>query len=172
MSTEKHKKKAPLYASIAIISVSSTRSIKEDESGAWIKTEAEKKGHTVCYHGVADDDALLIKNNIIEVIENKKPNKKPDAIIVTGGTGIAPKDVTIEAVSPLFEKELTAFGVIFAKLSFDEIGASAILSRAAAGIFKNCAIFCIPGSIKACKLACESIIFKEIGHIIKHIREK
>ena len=90
---------------------------------------------------------------------------------MTGGSGISPKDVTIEAVKPLFEKELTAFGVLFAQLSFEEIDSAAILSRATAGIANNSIIFCMPGSIKACKLACKNLIFPELGHILKHIKE-
>jgi molybdenum cofactor biosynthesis protein B len=90
---------------------------------------------------------------------------------MTGGTGISPKDVTIEAVRPLFEKELTAFGTLFTQLSFEEIDSAAILSRATAGIIKQTMIFCMPGSIKACKLACNSLIFPELGHLLKHIKE-
>jgi molybdenum cofactor biosynthesis protein B len=95
----------------------------------------------------------------------------PDAILITGGTGITKKDVTVEAVTPLFDKELMAYAVLFAKLSYQEIGSAAILSRATAGIIKNSVLFCMPGSLKACKLACNLLIFPELGHIIKHIRE-
>ncbi len=167
MSTEQHKKEAPLYVSIGIISVSSTRSIADDESGKWIKKSAEEKGNNVVYHGVVKDDIGSIREKIEEVIEREKP----DALILTGGTGAAAKDVTIEAVKPFFEKELDAFKTIFAMLSFKEIVSAAILSRASAGIFKNSVIFCIPGSIKACRLACESIIFPELSHIVKHLRD-
>ena len=90
---------------------------------------------------------------------------------MSGGTGISPKDVTIEAVRPLFSKELTGFGPIFAQLSFEQIDSAAILSRATAGIIKNSVVFCMPGSIKACKLACNELIFPELGHLIKHIKE-
>ena len=90
---------------------------------------------------------------------------------MSGGTGISPKDVTIEAVKPLFSKELTAFGPLFAQLSFEEIDSAAILSRATAGIINQSIVFCMPGSINACKTACKNLIFPELGHLLKHIKE-
>ena len=90
---------------------------------------------------------------------------------MTGGTGITKKDVTIEAVSPLFTKTLTGFGPLFAKLSFDEIGSAAFLSRATAGVIEKSVVFCLPGSLNACKLACRELIFPELGHLVKHIMD-
>jgi molybdenum cofactor biosynthesis protein B len=90
---------------------------------------------------------------------------------MSGGTGIGPQDVTIEAVRPLFDKELSAFGVLFAMLSFEEIDSAAFLSRATAGIIGPTIVFNLPGSLKACKLACRNLIFPEIGHLIKHLQE-
>ena len=95
----------------------------------------------------------------------------PQALLVTGGTGISSKDVTIEAVRPLFIKELTSFGPIFAQLSFEQIDSAAILSRATAGVIEKTILFCMPGSINACKLACKAIIFPELGHLVRHIHE-
>ena len=93
-------------------------------------------------------------------------------LIMTGGTGLSPRDVTIEAAQPFFDKTLTAFGPVFAQLSFEEIDSAAIGSRATAGIIQNILVFCIPGSLKACKLACNELIFPEIGHLLKHMGEK
>ena len=76
-----------------------------------------------------------------------------------------------DLIRPLFEKELTAFGHLFAKISFEEIDSADILSRATAGIIKQTIVFCMPGSIKACKLACNNLIFPELGHLLKHIKE-
>ena len=95
----------------------------------------------------------------------------PRAVLLTGGTGISSRDVTIEAVSPLFRKELTAFGPLFTQLSFEEIDSAAILSRATAGVVGNTILFCMPGSLAACKLACKELIFPELGHLVKHILE-
>jgi len=167
MSTFLHKKNVPANIKIAVVSVSTTRSISEDKSGAWIKKQAKKEGHEVVVHQVVTDDIDAITELVAHITEKISP----DAIIMTGGTGISPKDVTIEAVHPLFEKELTAFGALFSQLSFEEIDSAAILSRATAGIVKQAIIFCMPGSIKACKLACNSLIFPELGHLLKHIKE-
>ena len=167
MSTLLHKKNTPRNLKIAVISVSTTRKLSEDKSGAWIKKQAKKEGHEVIIHQVVTDDIQAIA----ELTEHITQKICPDAVIMTGGTGISPKDVTIEAVKPLFAKELTAFGVLFAQLSFEEIDSAAILSRATAGIIENTIIFCMPGSIKACKLACKNLIFPELGHILKHIKE-
>jgi molybdenum cofactor biosynthesis protein B len=167
MSTSLHKKTAPANIKLAVISVSTTRSLSEDKSGAWIKKQAKKEGHEVVIHQTVTDDIDSIK----ELTEHITQKICPDAIIMSGGTGISPKDVTIEAVKPLFEKELTAFGPLFAQLSFEEIDSAAILSRATAGIINQSMIFCMPGSIKACKLACNALIFPELGHLLKHIKE-
>ncbi len=95
----------------------------------------------------------------------------PNFILISGGTGVSPRDVTIEAVTPMFSKELKAFGTLFAHLSFEEIDSAAILSRATAGVIGNVALFCMPGSLKACKLACRELIFPELGHLAKHLAE-
>ncbi|MBU8911783.1 MAG: MogA/MoaB family molybdenum cofactor biosynthesis protein [Desulfobacterales bacterium] len=167
MSTLLHKKNVPDDIKIAVISVSTTRSLSEDKSGAWIKKQAKKEGHEVVIHQTVTDDVTAI----MELTEHVTKKICPDAIIMSGGTGISPKDVTIEAVKPLFEKELSAFGPLFTQLSFEEIDSAAILSRATAGIIRQTIVFCMPGSIKACKLACNALIFPELGHLLKHIKE-
>ncbi|MCP3943076.1 MAG: MogA/MoaB family molybdenum cofactor biosynthesis protein [Desulfobacteraceae bacterium] len=167
MSTLLHKKKTPDNIKIAVISVSTTRKLTEDKSGAWIKKQTKKEGHEVVIHQVVTDEIIAIQ----ELIHHMTDKINPDVIIMTGGTGISPKDVTIEAIQPLFEKELTAFGPLFANLSFEKIDSAAILSRATAGIIKKTITFCIPGSMNACKLACNDLIFPELGHLLKHIKE-
>ena len=167
MSTLLHKQDTPNNIKVAVVSVSTTRKLAEDKSGAWIKKQTKREGHEVVIHQVVTDETLAIQ----ELVHHITDKIDPDVIIMTGGTGISPKDVTIEAISPLFEKELTAFGPLFAHLSFEEIDSAAILSRATAGILKQTIVFCIPGSIKACKLACNNLIFPELGHLLKHIKE-
>jgi len=167
MSTLLHKRETPNDIKVAVISVSTTRKLSEDKSGAWIKKQAKREGHEVVIHQVVTDEIMAIRELLLHVTEKINP----DAIIMTGGTGISPRDVTIEAVRPLFEKELTAFGTLFATLSFEEIDSAAILSRATAGIIKEAIVFCMPGSLKACKLACNNLIFPELGHLLKHIKE-
>ncbi len=167
MSSTEHKKSAPKTVKIGIITVSTTRSLKDDKSGLWISKRAKKEGHEVVFHQVIPDEIEIIARTVMDVI--KDPD--PQALLVTGGTGISSKDVTIEAVHPLFTKELTSFGPIFAQLSFEQIDSAAILSRATAGVIEKTILFCMPGSINACKLACKAIIFPELGHLVRHIHE-
>ena len=167
MSTEEHKKEAPKKVTLGIITVSTTRALENDKSGIWMKDEATGLGHDVVYHKVIPDDAGLITETVREVIDSPTP----DILLLTGGTGITIKDVTIEAVDPMFRKKLTAFGPLFAQLSMEEIGSAAIMSRATAGVVENTVVFCMPGSLNACKLACRKLIFPELGHLVKHIRD-
>ena len=111
----------------------------------------------------------LVKDDISEIraaLEDFLKNKNIQAIILNGGTGIGKKDVTIEAIKPFLEKELTGFGELFRYLSYKEIGSPAILSRAMACVGKGKLIFCLPGSTNACKLAMEKLILPELGHMV------
>ena len=166
MGLEEHRSDAPKTLDVAVLSISTTRSLETDDSGHWIVRGAKDQGHKVVFHDVIPDDEDAIRGAVTQVLADQGPH----AVIVTGGTGLSPLDVTIEAVKPLFAKELSAFAVLFARLSYEEIGSAAILSRAAAGIIGRSIVFCIPGSIKACKLACNQLIFPELGHIIRHCR--
>jgi len=121
----------------------------------------------VLFHQLVPDDAEVIRQTLQDVVNSFDPQ----VILLTGGTGIGTKDVTIEAVRPLFDKELTAFGPLFAQLSFEDIDSAAILSRATAGVIGKTILFCMPGSLKACKLACKALIFPEIGHIVGHVTD-
>ena len=167
MSIREHKKIAPKKVNIGIITVSSTRTFEDDKSGQWISKRARKEGHYVVFYQVIPDKIEAITGMILEAINDHNPQ----VLLLTGGTGISSSDVTIEAVLPMFEKELTAFAPLFAQLSFEKIDSAALLSRATAGIINKTILFCIPGSLKACKLACKHIIFPELGHLVKHARE-
>ena len=167
MGTHEHKKHAPRKVTIGIITVSTTRALADDTSGKWISEAGSAEGHDVIYHQVIPDDADIIGQTLQKAIHNKKPQ----VILMTGGTGITPKDVTIEAVGPLFNKTLTGFGPLFAQLSFEEIGSAAFLSRATAGVIDGTVVFCMPGSLNACKLACRKLIFPELGHLVKHVMD-
>jgi molybdenum cofactor biosynthesis protein B len=167
MGVHEHKKQAPRSVTLGIISVSTTRALIDDTSGQWIRERAEEKGHKVVFHQVIPDDAA----KITAFLKEKIKESQPQVILMSGGTGITKKDVTIEAVSPLFNKELSAFGPLFAKLSMQEIDSAAIMSRATAGVIGNTVVFCMPGSLNACRLACKRLIFPELGHLVKHIRD-
>ena len=167
MSTHEHKKHAPRAATIGIVSVSTTRSLADDQSGHWIAGQARDHGHAVNDHTVIPDDAEIIARKVKQLVADPQIQ----AVILTGGTGISAQDVTIEAVRPLMNKELVAFAPLFAQLSYTQIGSAALMSRSTAGIIDQTIVFCLPGSLKACQLACEELIFPEIGHLMHHIQQ-
>ena len=162
---EKHRSEAPKTLSIAVITVSTTRTRETDVSGDTLKDIIEKNGYTVADYAIVPDVADEIAETVSTFIE-----EGADAILVNGGTGVAPSDVTIEALEPLFAKKITAFGQLLAILSYGEIGTAYLGSRAAAGIVEGRPVFCVPGSPAACKLAAERLIMPEIAHVVKHAR--
>ena len=167
MGHKQHRQKAPRSVALAVVGVSSTRTLEEDESGQWIVRRAGREGHKVVAHQMAPDNADSIRSTVLHIMADHAPA----ALIVTGGTGITVKDVTIEALQPLFSKELTGFGPLFAQLSYELIDAAAMLSRATAGVIGRTLVFCLPGSLKACRLACKDLIFPELGHLCGHLSE-
>jgi len=165
MGHHEHKKNALKKLNIGIVTISTTRSLADDKSGRWMVKRAKKEGHNVVIHRVVGDNKELIARTVWEIVTDKEPN----ILLLTGGTGLNPTDVTIEAVRPMFAKELTAFGTLFAFLSYEDIDSAAILSRATAGVINQTTVFCLPGSLNACKLACKALIFPEAGHIAAHV---
>jgi len=173
-STEKHKAEAPkrLKFGIFICSTSRYQEMKKgthvkDASGDLIESLLRNAGHTISFRKTILDDKASIK----EGMQHASDSVDVDVVIFCGGTGIAPSDVTIETLSPLLEKLLPGFGEIFRRLSYDEIGSAAVLSRAIAGIAKGKVFFCIPGSPNAVRLCLEKLILPEATHIVKHARE-
>lgn len=173
-SHEKHKEKAEgRQYTVAVITVSTSRFEKygnskkpedcEDESGRIIIDLLEKAGHRTTYW-LLKDNLLDIETTLIEMLE------RADAAILCGGTGLTASDVTIEAVSPMLEKTIPGFGELFRLKSYEEIGTASVLTRAMAGAIKGRAVFCIPGSPNAARLAVSEIIAPELGHIVSHIR--
>jgi molybdenum cofactor biosynthesis protein B len=166
MGVHQHRQSAPASIGVGILSVSTTRVLENDESGHWIARRAKKEGLEVRCHQVVTDNITVIRDAALKAIRDHGLQ----ALMVTGGTGITLTDVTIEAIKPLFSKEMTAFGAIFAQLSYEEIDSAAILSRAAAGVIGSTVVFCMPGSKKACQLACTALIFPELGHVVAHLK--
>ncbi|MBT8339453.1 MAG: MogA/MoaB family molybdenum cofactor biosynthesis protein [Desulfatitalea sp.] len=163
-----HRAKGPASLKVAVLSISTTRTLDEDVSGQWIVKRAIREGHPVVAHQMVTDAVTAIRQALTRLMEEPSPQ----AIIMTGGTGITARDVTFEAVKPLLSKELTAFGPIFSQLSFEQVDSAALLSRATAGVMDQCLVFCLPGSLKACQLACKALIFPELGHLYGHICER
>jgi molybdopterin adenylyltransferase len=168
MGHHEHKKNALKKLRIGIITLSTTRTLAEDKSGLWMKKRAQKEGHEVIAHRVVGDNKQLIERAVWKIVTDMAPN----ILLMTGGTGLNPTDVTIEAIRPMFTKELTAFSTLFTLLSYEEIDSAAILSRATAGVINKTTVFCLPGSINACKLACKALIFPEAGHIAAHVNKE
>jgi molybdenum cofactor biosynthesis protein B len=131
---------------IAVLTVSDTRTPKEDKSGALLAEMLTADGHRLAARAIVKDDVEQIRNQIRAWIADGV-----DAIITTGGTGLTGRDVTPEAVRPLFEKEIDGFSVLMHLLSYEKIGTSTIQSRALAGVAGGAYIFCVPGSPGACK---------------------
>ena len=165
-SVAEHKAKSHVKASVAVITVSTSRTLAADKSGDIIQQLLEENGHRVAVRKLVPDSRTVLRANLRELARDKEIH----AIITTGGTGLTPTDVTIEAIQGLLDKELPGFNSLFMFLSYPEVKSAAMLSRALAGVIKGKAIFCIPGSPRACKLAMESLILPEMGHILTMLR--
>jgi len=144
---------------VGVLTASDSRSAETDESGRLIRDLLTAAGHRVEYSEVLPDDPARIRKALLDNLQNL------DAIIVNGGTGIAARDSTIEAVRVLLDKELEGFGELFRMLSFQEIGAAAMMSGAVAGVRHGKFVAAIPGSPDACRLAMEKLLIPELGHI-------
>jgi len=157
---ENHYRAVPVTG--AVITVSSTRNPETDTSGKALKDLLTSAGIEVTHYALIPDDRERIHKEVTRALS------RANCVIVTGGTGLSPDDVTIEAVAPLLEKTIDGFGELFRLKSYEEVGTAAILSRAIAGVVDGCAVFCIPGSTRAATLAAREIIIPEIRHILTH----
>jgi len=152
----------PIEISAAIITVSTTRTADNDTSGIAIRQILEQAGIPTVYYSIVTDRIEAIRTEVFTAIQ------KSNCIIINGGTGLTHDDCTIEAVLPLLDKKMDGFGEFFRMKSIQQIGTSAMLSRAVAGILYGNAVFCIPGSTPAVKLATTELIVPEIVHILSH----
>jgi molybdenum cofactor biosynthesis protein B len=161
MSVHEHHRGhgAHLRLNLGVLTASDSRSTASDTSGDLIAELLAQAGHQVNYRAVLPDDLEALRAAV------KDHLAALDGIIITGGTGIGPRDVTIEAVRPLLDQELDGFGELFRMLSFQEIGSAAIMSRALAGIAGRRLLVALPGSPAGCRLAMERLLIPELGHI-------
>lgn len=150
----------------ALVTASDSRVAADDRSGALARELVEAAGHRVAAAEVVPDEAAPLRR----AVEAALARAEVDVVVATGGTGLAPRDVTVEAVSPRFDKAIDGFGEIFRRLSYDEIGAAAMLSRATAGLVGRKAVFLLPGSPAAVRLALRSLILPEIAHLLAQAR--
>jgi molybdenum cofactor biosynthesis protein B len=145
---------------IAVLTVSDTRKLADDKSGTTLVERLEKAGHTLANRRIVTDDVRKIRAQVKKWIADKKI----DVVISTGGTGFTGRDVTPEAVEPLFEKKMDGFSTMFLLVSERKIGTSAIQTRATAGVAKATYIFCLPGSPGACKDAWDDILVHQLDY--------
>ncbi|MBS0233345.1 MAG: molybdenum cofactor biosynthesis protein B [Proteobacteria bacterium] len=140
--------------SIAILTMSDSRTLAEDTSGSYLERVIGEAGHALADRKIVKDDTIAIRN----IVEGWIADPAIDCVITTGGTGFTGRDVTPEAVKPLFEKEIDGFAILFHMLSYQKVGTSTIQSRACGGVARGTYIFCLPGSTGACKDAWEGIL--------------
>jgi len=167
VSVGEHKAQAPAAIRCYVLTVSDTRTTANDTGGRAICELLEHAGHGISGHAIVRDEPL----EVAELVREQLDDPKTDVIITTGGTGISARDTTFEAVTDLIEKQLDGFGELFRMLSFNDIGAAAMMSRATAGTIDRKAIFVLPGSPAAVRLAMEKLIIPELGHIVQQLRK-
>ena len=157
----RHRKDAVKQVTTQVITVSDTRTFETDTGGALIVDFLEAEGHRVFGRTIVPDDPARIG----AAVKSALVEESVQAIILTGGTGVAPRDVTPETVEPLLERTIPGFGELFRQLSYEDIGSAALLSRAVAGLSQGRVVFVIPGSRGAIRLALEKLIGPELGHL-------
>lgn len=171
MSFAEHRKAAPKHLKIGILVVSDSRAAaaKEgrdnDVSGKLAEQKSREVGHETVRVIVPDEASEIRK-----VVENFIADQKINVVITIGGTGVTRRDVTIEAIQPLFEKKLPGFGEILRRIGYERVGTAGLLTRATAGIIGRKPIFCLPGAPNAVEIAM-GLILPELGHVVKHARE-
>ena len=165
MSVAEHHALSPPRVACFILIVSDTRKLDTETSGRAIQELLEAAGHTVTGRRLVKDEP----REVVDEIRREIGKGEARVLITTGGTGIAKRDSTFEALTGLFEKTMVGFGELFRMLSFQEIGPAAMLTRATAGVIRGHAVFVLPGSENAVRLAMTKLIIPELGHIVREL---
>ena len=166
-SVHKHRESAPETVRVAILTISDTRTPETDTGGDIAEELLEDAGQEVVGRRIVRDEVAGIRNNLVDILARSDV----DAVITTGGTGISARDTTYEVVERMVEKRLDGFGEIFRMLSYEEIGAAAIMSRALAGSVGSKFVASLPGSRNAVRLAVEKLLVPELAHIVFELRK-
>lgn len=166
MGLEEHRSQAPDQLGFGIVTVSDTRDAATDRGGDYLVTSVEGAGQRVAYRTLVRDEADAIRAAAHEATGREGV----DLVLFTGGTGIAPRDVTAPTLEDEFSSTIPGFGELFRALSYDEIGSATILSRATAGLIDGKVVLALPGSPKALRLAMEKIVLPEAGHLVAQAR--
>ena len=162
-----HRDQSPGVVRVAVLTMSDTRDREDDRSGDIIREMLGWRGFSVVAYEIVPDEPDRIRDQLTAWIGESGI----DAIITNGGTGVSSRDSTYEVVSSLIDKRLDGFGELFRMLSWQEIGAAAMLSRAVGGSAGSTAVFCLPGSSNAVKLAMEKLIGPELGHVVHELKK-
>lgn len=157
--TDPVKKAAPAALKIAVLTISDSRSETDDTSGGYLVTAVQEAGHSLAEKSIVKDDIYQIR----AVLSRWIAEPGVEVVLTTGGTGVTGRDSTPEAITPLLDRQVEGFGEVFRSLSFEEIGASTIQSRAFAGLANGTFVFCLPGSTGACKTAWEKILRPQLN---------
>ena len=167
---------AAIALSCAVLTVSDTRTPETDKSGQLAQDKLRGAGHRIAHYQILPDEpaaiAALVQQWCEQSPRSSQEQSKVDAIILSGGTGIAPRDTTYEVIAALLQKTIPGFGELFRSLSFQEIGSRAMTSRAIAGMRNQTLIFSLPGSSNAVRLAFEALILPELRHLHRLINPK
>lgn len=163
VSHVEHKAQAPQSVRCYVVTISDTRTEETDTSGRAIADLLRAGGHEVVGRGIVKDNPTQVR----DAIERQLANPNVQIIIATGGTGISSRDGTYEVVSNFFQKRLDGFGELFRMLSYEQIGSSAMLSRACAGLVAGRIVVSLPGSEAAVRLAMEKLLLPELGHLAR-----
>ncbi len=166
-SVKQHREAAPDHVRVAVLTISDTRTREDDTGGDTVQETLEAAGHEIVRRDIVRDDAPRIRTVLVDLLARSDV----DAVITSGGTGISGRDTTYEVVDRMIEKKLDGFGEIFRMLSYQEIGAAAILSRAVAGSVGTKFVASLPGSKNAVRLAMEKLLIPEISHVVFELRK-
>ncbi|MFT7486455.1 MAG: molybdenum cofactor biosynthesis protein B [Candidatus Paceibacteria bacterium] len=166
MSLEHHKRSAPSQIRFAVVTFSDTRQIEQDRGGDFLVESLEAAGHSVALRAVHRDEP----SEIAAAVRKAVASPEVDLVLTTGGTGIAPRDSTYTTLRDLLDSDIPGFGELFRWLSYEEIGAATIMSRALGGLLNGKVVLGLPGSPKALRLAMEKIILPEAGHLVSQTR--
>ncbi len=161
-SAQEHRQQAAQAVRCAVLTVSDTRTLASDRSGQAIVQLLQEAGHSVAGRTIVPDEPTILRQEILKFVEAKDA----DVLLLTGGTGIAARDQTIDTVSPLFTKDLPGYGELLRMLSYQQIGPAAMLSRATGGLIGSQVVLTMPGSTAAVHLAMKKLILPELPHLV------
>jgi len=169
VSVEQHRAETPSTVfAFAVVAVTDSQTPESDRNGPLVRELVEAAGHAVALQKLVPNAVSAVQEELQDLLQREGI----DAVVFCGGTGFSPRDLTVDAVRPFLEREVDGFGELFRALSYAEIGTAAMLSRAVGGVARRRAVFCLPGSPKAVRLAVERLILPELGHLLGQLRRE